>query len=1228
MFRMQSWILVALLAFVLPGVMRAAEVLAVWTRFDGALLSQNGLTLSLNGNSGTSTGVTIGDARGLTIALSPVLSAENVAVTIEATLPDSVTADKWLLGYKHADGNIGMVKLNADAKSFQTYNETVSRGTNYSAKSTLSAALTDGARHTFTMIYSVSGLSTEGLGTHIYSDRVWIGQDSGLRWSDASTSYSTFKPVNALSIGCYADGTSPFAGLTIHKVVVTKAAASYQDAVTYYTKYTPIYELSPAEDVFHNSTFVNFVTGKNVSTGNNNDWHLFSRTAADFPAETGATLLLTNAVTGKTFNAQFHALTFTGLIVEAGSTGNTFVSTDNNNRYVEFGIPNTSNSFYFTLHEDVVINRTSNRYNDDTTCYGSCYFEIDDGKTFTVNNTSDKKFILSEGSKLHLSGGGKLAIGSLEIKDDVTLDITGGVLDIAGGITVSGALHVEMSDAPAEEFKLLSSTSAPTLTTATATLNGVVRMLIAKDDGLYLAPSWKEDYNPVAVDKLIAVGGETITAVTGRHGNKELTAAEINASLELFSNIAKLATDGVTVEVNYHFGVSSVAVNSGKQIEATVLVQTAEGGSAVIAQGATVELYIEDSEGAETVLASTVLTADAETALLTTAQAYDEIAETYLSDESSSKTLNLKVRVKKPSVGDVSSSFTIDSYTGTVVAMGSPIELYSMTLASSVAANDEIVFSIDGTGSYDGQDYTLEVGGNVYAGTLQSGVVSFAITEAIAAGTQVTLSVADAAGSIEVLEAVATPVRIQKMLANTPEDDLNPNYVEGDESTYIFPSNTNGKAVSYACNYRIPAVATNGEGEIVAIYDIRYLGGDLGLSPTNVQWDTSRIGLYDSSMDIGESYSSDGGFSWAKYDHTIGEATVSSHVKIGINVPNTYNFKTIMGGDTSIDQGLNLNYATSEMDIGDMCILYDAPQKRYLAMGITGGGLNAAGSEDGGENNGVALYERGEGKDVAWTRIGENNKTFEAIALAALKTAYLEINGSELPSTKGFFQGPGHGMVTTQDVYADEELVMPKGTIVFPMQWFPQSGSSQACALYSTDGGNTWKATDLMIHSEAQTQENCIVELDDGSWLMVAKNGTNDNGRIYTRTTDFVNWSTPLLKAPARRVQGSIQRIGRNADGKSRYAMITATEGATGGNQNSRLNVRIFFATDDTDNDLNDSGIVWDDDSTSVAVHLGDTQVKAYSSTCYLEEGVLGVLYEARRHIYFERIDLRDKLNP
>ena len=491
------------------------------------------------------------------------------------------------------------------------------------------------------------------------------------------------------------------------------------------------------------------------------------------------------------------------------------------------------------------------------------------------------------------------------------------------------------------------------------------------------------------------------------------------------------------------------------------------------------------------------------------------------------------------------------------------------------AGRTTLTLTLSGTGLVPGGLYTLTIDGVAHAARLETpegaaatGTLTFtglAVTD----GAQVTLAgPTDVNGSVSVAAGTWGGTGTTAHIAAVVADDLvKDGFVPADSA---LAEEGDGATI-----YRIPALATDGAGGVVAVYDVRYGGGDLG---------DSRL----SGIDLGESFSADFGRTWGK-------------PRLAVDVDN------FRAKDGSHPLGADRARITKEMDIGDAAILFDPEGERYWLMAITGGGLSYAGTDS--ARNDCVLYSRGADPDAPW----EGRRSVKADILAGI--------GKSAHPGRGVLAGPGHGMVTQIG-----RVGMPRGTLVFPVQAFVNNGTgdAQCCAAYSTDGGATWQTTGLTPKTLAQAphnaQENCVMELDDGSWLMMSKGGTWGPGkgkRLFFRTTDFKTWSQLATIDGVIHVQGSCLRIGRGADGVGRYVLAHQLDPDT------RAKLALVFGRDLTagNPDAGQEGVAWDLDNPLV-LHPGETGGQGYVSLCLLDAATLGVLYEANDRIRFERIDL------
>ena len=519
--------------------------------------------------------------------------------------------------------------------------------------------------------------------------------------------------------------------------------------------------------------------------------------------------------------------------------------------------------------------------------------------------------------------------------------------------------------------------------------------------------------------------------------------------------------------------------------------------------------------------------------------------------------------------------------------------LFTFALDGSVedfteAQRTGLTLTLEGNGLVAGGTYTLTVDGKAYTATLEplaatrsaynlphpAGTLTFTGVTLTETST-VSLSGPVVAGQVTVTESSwGLPGQSTRVAATLADDLVKDGFVPEENSLEMM-----------SC--RIPALATDGQGGVLAIYDVRYGSGDLGSGELN----TPESPL--SGIDLGENFSANGGTTWTK-------------PHLAIDVPNFRN------PDGRFPNGSDKSAITREMDLGDASILFDPATQKYWLIAMTGGGLHC-----GYRNTDCVLYTRGAGADdkwEAWTGGAEadypNSVKWKPIAYS-LRQIYGA--GFTDDDARGILGGPGHGMVTRI-----EQEGLPAGTLVFPIQCFLQSANfaqnGRCGAIYSTDHGATWHCTNLTPSGSGNnTQENCIIELDDGSWLMMAKGGFagSQGKRLFYRSKDHVNWTLVQTIDHIIHVQGSCLRIGE-VDGKSRYVMAHQID------PNTRCKLALIFGTDASDRDV---GVDWDLDN-PVMIFRDSTGNKGYVSLCLIDETTLGILYEANGKIYFERFDL------
>ena len=749
------------------------------------------------------------------------------------------------------------------------------------------------------------------------------------------------------------------------------------------------------------------------------------------------------------------------------------------------------------------------------------------------------------------------------------------------------------------------------------------------------------------------------TAIVANINGKELNAEEVSQLTRVIHGVAyteENAAQPNTVCIDYHFGVAGINIVSQKTAgEASaelyvVLKAEVTGGNGnpnpvSYGFGSQLTVYQDATVNQDGTLSGAIVQGVAEVTDATGRILGSNAGNTrYLRFPMAKdgKTHHYSLSLNGTHAELISGEVTIPTR-GAEFVVTYPQSAQSLLTLTPKQKASQLALRFSGPGTYEGQVYTLQDNANKELATATmtaNGVVvfnGFSITEEtsvsiIAQGVTGDITVSantwDASGVTEGLT-----VNAQGMLAIHPRYDFRNltgyGNIAGDEGI-------NAPNDPKHSQYRIPGVATDGKGEVIAVYDIRWRSqDDLGVM-TNTQngsW---------SPIDIGESYSGNNGTVW-------------NRPKIGIDVPNIYEFSDGSHHEADVSR-----------DIGDPCIVYypgnsaedTEKQPCYFVMGITGGGLAGYGGK-GCPLNGLALYKRTPGEASSWVPVFPNdapsgmpdNTSFKGIVLNALIEAGAHLDDEALLNcttsddlqqlTRGVLQGPGHGFVTTIGHGTEgQPEYMPVGTIVFPMQWFydyPASWTessytwtkkSYAFALYSTDGGKTWKSTRFVAPEytgkrflppqDLGTQESSVCELDDGSWYLIAKH--TSGGRYCYRTTDFSRWVRQDVITPSNAVQGSILRLGKNAEGIGQYAMAYSV-GA------NRSQLQILFGIDNTETGGGQAAINWGTHN-PLTIHAGNTGNKSYNSMCLLDGGkTLGFLYEANMHIYFKRIDISHRIH-
>lgn len=183
------------------------------------------------------------------------------------------------------------------------------------------------------------------------------------------------------------------------------------------------------------------------------------------------------------------------------------------------------------------------------------------------------------------------------------------------------------------------------------------------------------------------------------------------------------------------------------------------------------------------------------------------------------------------------------------------------------------------------------------------------------------------------------------------------------------------------------------------------------------------------------------------------------------------------------------------------------------------------------------------------------------------------------PAWRLCFNGPGSG------------IQLRDGTLVFPAQFKGADNVPHSCFIASSDSGATWKISPAAIPGGPPTSEAQIVELSDGALLLSMRNEARPGKRSWARW-DWKGqllegkWSEPWLAVTDPTCQASILR---HPSGTLLFSNPNDTR--------TRFDLTIRTSTDD--------GKTWSQG------RLLDPRLASYSCMTVLQDGSIGILYEA-----------------
>lgn len=263
----------------------------------------------------------------------------------------------------------------------------------------------------------------------------------------------------------------------------------------------------------------------------------------------------------------------------------------------------------------------------------------------------------------------------------------------------------------------------------------------------------------------------------------------------------------------------------------------------------------------------------------------------------------------------------------------------------------------------------------------------------------------------------------------------------------------------------------------------------------------------------------------------------------------------------------------------------------------------------------AALWIHGFPGQIAWNASGQGIEPDVTGQLVMVKSEDDGLSWSEVmnitpqikdPAWKLMFQGPGRG-ITLND-----------GTLVFPAQFRDSEGIPWSTIIYSKDHGITWN---IGTGAKPNTTEAQCVQLTDGSIMLNMRDNRNatikddSNGRAVAITRDLgKTWeihpsSNNALPEPV--CMASIISADLDIGGKTKKVLFFSNPA----NKYERKNITIKASLDE--------GLTWPE---TCQIEIYRPESFGYSCLTMVDKNTIGILYEGKKDLYFQKIYVKDVL--
>lgn len=206
------------------------------------------------------------------------------------------------------------------------------------------------------------------------------------------------------------------------------------------------------------------------------------------------------------------------------------------------------------------------------------------------------------------------------------------------------------------------------------------------------------------------------------------------------------------------------------------------------------------------------------------------------------------------------------------------------------------------------------------------------------------------------------------------------------------------------------------------------------------------------------------------------------------------------------------------------------------------------------------------------------------------------------PQWQLFFNGPGAG------------ITMDNGTLVFPAQFKDKDRIPHSTIIYSKDGGESWK---VGTGAKSETTEAQVVQISKGTLMLNMRDDRNRANRKDSLNGRSVAVSRDMGKTWVEHPSSRKALIEPNC-----MASIVSYEHP----QRGKI---LFFSNPDSKTRRNhitiktsfDLGMTWPE-SNQIELYADDTY--GYSCLSIIDDNYLGILYEGKKELYFQKIPLNE----